>query len=130
MHDGKAKDVYTWHVTYRDGSQIHEFDRPEGRGFVEVGEKPVRVVEITPVEVGEDFAPELLAGRRPYRMPIPDGATPIFFRRRSIIIHIESDQMHMQSAIHCIGWKLGEKARYLFIRPDHTTVLTDDLQAV
>lgn len=114
------QDAYQWHVTYVDGTSTSEYDdaRPDGRGWAEREATPVRAITLTRREQAGETVSIL----------IPDGVTPIFFRRRSIAL-----QPGMQTplpTVHCIGWKREDDAVYLFIGEDGSTLLTDDLQAV
>jgi hypothetical protein len=110
-----AKDVYTWRVTYYDGSTLDEYDesRPDGRGFAEIGEQQFSAVEL----IGT------------HRVSVPFGATPVFFRRRRTELNPNSDE-ETHSTIHCIGWKKDDQACYLFIRDDGRTLMSTDLQAI
>lgn len=112
------KDTYTWRVTYHDGTQIHEFDeeRLDGRGFLEVDQHQIKLVEL--------ISPNL-----EHRVAIPEGATPVFFRRRSAIVMQGSDTPDL-STKHCIGWNRSESSVYLFVLGDGSTLLTSDKQAV
>lgn len=109
-----------WCVNYHDGSQVPEFDdtRPEGRGFLEVDSTQVKILELdTPDAFGK------------HRVAIPDGAEPVFFRRRRIEMSSTTNEQ-TNSTVHCIGWKQGDSACYLFVCDDGSTLLTNDLQAV
>lgn len=133
-----TKDSYSWLVTYTDGTQIFEYDeeRPDGRGFAEREEKPVHTLT-------------LMATDRPWQhMFVPKGAEPVFFRRRYIDVSPTEEEVAAsqqgifteaifarinaapRTTVHCIGWKQGEQAEYLFVFADGSTLLSDDLQAV
>ena len=115
------KEVYTWGVIYTDGASLGEYDRVEGLGFAAVDS--VRVKRVV-----------LLNSSSPYlqshSVDIPTGATPIFFRRRSIELHLLDEQVQNRSTVHCIGWKRDAQAVYLFVYDDGSTLMTDNLQAV
>lgn len=115
----KQPDTYTWCAIYHDGTAISEFDRPEGRGFAEVEQSRVKDLLLLPQEGGETYC-----------MGIPLDAQPVFFRRRSIEINPLAGESRSRPTAHCIGWKSDETATYLFILPDGSTLLTDNLQAV
>lgn len=136
------QELYTWGVTYSDGTTMHEYDNAEGRGFAEIGEKPVKSLEIQPQR------DRVLAA---YRMDIPDGATPVFFRRRFISLGPErlaplievlagnkapNSELFEQvvasptQTVHCIGWKCGEEALYRFVFENGSSLDSSDLQAV
>lgn len=113
-------DAYSWLVIYQNGTEFHEFDEPGtiGRGFAEVDSTHV-----------EKLA--LVTGTFPaFVVNVPEEATPIFFRRRSISLNLIDESMTRQGTVHCIGWKHEEKATYLFVFEDGSSLLTDDLQAV
>ncbi len=114
-------DVLTWAVAYADDTVLHEFDegRPDGRGWAEIGEKPVKIVMLATAEVNQV-----------YRVAIPAGATPVFFRRRAIAFNLTGDQQTNLPVTHCIGWKSDEDAAYLFVFENGETLLTNELQAV
>jgi hypothetical protein len=65
-----------------------------------------------------------------HRVDVPAGATPIFFRRRSVEINPLQGETGNRTTTHCIGWKRGDEAVYLFVFDDGSTLLTNDLQAV
>jgi hypothetical protein len=108
-------DLYQWRVIFHDGTSTTEYDdaRPDGRGFAEREDKPVKALLL------DDH----------YSVSIPAGAAPVFFRRRTIEMHEEGQRIG--SVTHCIGWKRDESAAvYLFVFEDGSTLLTDDVQAV
>jgi hypothetical protein len=106
------KEAYTWAVHYTDGSSIREYDHPDGHGFAVVDS-----ARVTFLTIESDL--------HSHAVGIPDGASPIFFRRRKILL-----QDGQRTTIHCIGWKRGDEAIYLFISDSGDTLLTDNLQAV
>lgn len=108
------KDVYTWAALYHDGSSIQEYDRPDGHGFAVVDSAQVKRLT-------------LVSDSSSHSVTMPAGATPVFFRRRSIALQPGGDPI---PTVHCIGWKRDDSAVYLFIGEDGSTLLTDDLQAV
>lgn len=116
----RQRGAYQWRATYTDGAYTDECDdaRPDGRGWAEREERPVRTITL------------MQEGREVESMTIPDNAEPIFFRRRTIELRLDDEQATARPAIHCIGWKQDEQAVYLFVMPDGSTLLTDDLQAV
>lgn len=119
----QAKDAYTWFVVCKDGTPIAEYDdtRPDGRGFAEVDGTQVKTLELLPCLPFDDVE---------HRVAVPDGATPVFFRRRTIELRLEDEQQTARPAIHCIGWKRDEQAVYLFVMADGSTLLSSDLQAI
>lgn len=117
-----AQDVYTWRIKYDDGTFTNEYDesRPDGRGFAEREEKPVRSVQLLrtgTAEVEQWFA-------------VPEGAEPVFFRRRSVTFNPLTGAQESQNTVHCIGCKQDERALYLFVFDNGETLLTSELQAV
>lgn len=116
------QDAYQWHVAYVDGTSTSEYDdaRPDGRGWAERDAKPVRAITLTRRGQAVEAA----------NIPVPDGATPVFFRRRRRSINLQVGTQTSLPAAHCIGWKRDSDAVYLFVFDDGSTLLTDDLQAV
>jgi hypothetical protein len=108
------KDVYAWAVLYHDGSSIQEYDRPDGHGFAVVDSAQVRRLTLTSPDCSHSVV-------------VPTGAMPVFFRRRSIALQPGGDPI---PTVHCIGWKREDKAVYLFISEDGSTLATENLQAV
>lgn len=116
----KAQDAYHWWAVYTDDSCIGELDRDEGRGFAEVDQARVKTLVLLPCK-----------GDGPsHGVDIPQGAIPVFFRRRSVEINPLAGENTPRPTTHCIGWKRGEQAVYLFVFDDGSTLLTSDLQAV
>ena len=116
-------DVYTWCVIHRDGTTTNEFDdvRPDGRGFAEVDTTTATVLLLFPRD----------QCRQAHVVQIPTGAVPVFFRRRTVTINLNNDgEATPEQTKHCIGWKRGEEAVYLFVFDDDSTVLSTDLQAI
>lgn len=115
-----ATDVYTWRVLYQDGTQIPEFDesRPDGRGFAEVDSSQVVALELLQ---DQEIA---------HRASILAHATPVFVRRRRIVVNPEDESIVNCSTVHCIGWNRGEDTSYLFIFEDGSTLLSSDFMAV
>lgn len=116
----QAKETYTWVAICADDSFIGEYDRPDARGFAEVDGLQVKQLKL------ESSNPHL----RSHYVEIPQGTTPVFFRRRRIEINPLNGQERGRSTVHCIGWKLDNTAVYLFVFDDGSTLLTDNLQAV
>ena len=111
------QDIYTWRVTYQDGTQLEEEDAASG--FMGVDQERVKSVELIPAW-GDDN----------HRVIVPSGAQPVFFRRRSLVINPTTEQTEQASTIHCIGWKREQDTVYLFVKDDGSTLLSNDLQAV
>ena len=109
------RDLYTWRVTYQDGSEAHE---PDTGSFVHVDQDQVKSLAL------------LSAGNVEHQVDIPDGAQAVFFRRRMLAINPMNEQLQHASTIHCIGWKREDDGVYLFVKDDGSTLLTNDLQAV
>lgn len=115
----QAKDAYQWRVTYQDGTTTDEYDelRSDGRGWAEREAKPVQAVTLTQDGVAAQS------------IPIPEGAEPVFFRRRFISLDPVTGEGGRKT-VHCIGWTHGEEAVYLFVNDNGSTLLTADFQAV
>jgi hypothetical protein len=135
------QELYTWSVTYTDGTTMHEYDIPEGRGFAEIGYKPIKDIDLVSSS----------GGLPAHSIDIPDGATPVFFRRRfialgpeqqaplaSVLAGNEAPDAELFSAVlasptqtvHCIGWKRGEEEWYHFVFANGSLLVTDNFQAV
>lgn len=118
----QVKDVYTWRVLYQDGTTTDEFDeaRPDGRGWAEREDKPVQTITLARVKDGMVVQ----------SIDVPEGTEPVFFRRRIVTFDPTGSNPQHDTLAHCIGWKRGDEAEYLFVFDDGRTLLTDDLQAV
>ena len=118
----KAKDAYTWQVTYTDGTSTSEYDavRPDGRGWAEREVKLVQAIALVRVEDGREAA----------SLTIPSDAEPVFFRRRAVTCNPIDESSQSGTLAHCMGWKHDNKAGYLFVFDSGETLFTDDLQAV
>lgn len=117
----QVKDAYRWHVIYTDETYIDEYDHAPGRGWGDVGDKPVRSVWLMRHD------PNRADG---HHVDVPGGAVPVFFRRRSIEINLLKEQEQRRRTVHCIGWTRADTAVYLFVFEDGSTLLSDNLQAV
>lgn len=109
------QDTYTWRVTYKDGSEVHE---PDAETFVHVDQAQVKSLALLAFEVVR------------HQVDIPDGAHAVFFRRRTLLLNPIDGAQAPGETIHCIGWKREDSAVYLFVFEDSCTLLTNDLQAV
>jgi len=114
-------DAYVWRVLYEDDTSLSEFDEVNtiGRGFAEVDQSRVKQVQLLDAPNGNV--------RRTAH--VPTGAQPVFFRRRRVSVNVVSEASEQRPTVHCIGWKRGEDAVYLFVFDDGTTLLSSDLQA-
>lgn len=118
MIQEQIKDAYTWRAVY-DDDQTAIYENAEN-SFADVDQTRVKTILLLP----------LVEGLQPHRMDIPSGAQAIFFRRRSIEINLVQEASTPRPTVHCIGWKRGDQAVYLFVFDDNSTLLTDNLQAV
>lgn len=119
----QSKDVYTWRVTYADGTTTNEFDesRPDGRGWAEKENKPVQTITLVRVSDGAEVQ----------SIDVPEGTEPVFFRRRCLVFGPTDEYTRQQGTLaHCIGWKRGDEATYLFVFDDGSIFRSSDLQAV
>lgn len=111
----RTAETYAWYAIYDEETGFHEFDVSS---FADVDQARVKTLL-------------LLQGTQVcHHVDIPQGATPVFFRRRSIEVNLVSEQTGNHTTVHCIGWKRGDEAVYLFAFDDGSTYLTTDLQAV
>jgi hypothetical protein len=109
--------AYTWCAIYKDGTTISETSE---NCFGDVDQPCVKTLLLLPVKRGIE----------PQRMDIPEGATPVFFRRHSLELQLIDGQEKPYPTRYCIGWKSEERALYLFVFDDGSTLETDNLQAV
>lgn len=118
----KLHDVYTWQVLYTDDTSTSEYDetRPDGRGWAEREAKEVTTITLARVADGTVVQ----------SIDIPEGAEPVFFRRRTLTISLTDDSRQQGTLAHCIGWKSEQEAVYLFVFDDGSTLRSSDLQAV
>ncbi len=114
----QVKDIYQWIVLYQNDVLLHEEDAEQG--FASVKQDEVKLITLLPIAEGV----------LPRHVAIPKGATPVFFRRRSIEIDPTQNTSSERPTVHCVGWKRGDESAYLFIFNDGSTLLTNDLQAV
>ena len=113
-------DLYTWIAVYEDETAVPEFDaeRTDGRGFAEVDASRVRRLLL----IG-DPGQAVVA--------LPEGATPVFFRRRRIDVNLFTDEQTAPLTIaHCIGWQKDEAGCFLFVFGDGSSLLSSDMHAV
>lgn len=115
-------DGYVWRVTLANGSEIGEYDenRLDGRGFLEVASQGIRVLEII----------SLSHPANSHSVLIPEGAEPVFVRRRPLHIDLNQGSQWTGKSAHCIGWRRDDQGAYLFVFEDGSTLLTNNLQAV
>ena len=120
METTAAKDAFTWHFTYHNGIQVPEFDqsRPDGRALADVDMSQVKQLDLDTSD---------MLGK--HSVVIPDGANPVFLRRRPFVIDSNTGDQ-TKTTIHCIGWKSEKSECYLFIFEDGSTLLTSDFNAV
>lgn len=118
-------DAYTWRAHYHNGQMISEDDVPGGRGFADVEAERVRALTLEMTAQPFYFTQQV---------QIPDGASPVFFRRRRIRLDPELGGQSDGGTIHCIGWtrrpEEGGEGVYLFLFEDGDAILTSDFQAV
>ena len=117
----RCTDAYMWQVKYRDHTWVAEYthERPDGRGWAEIEQPRVAFIELLPTREG---LPE-------HGVQVPEGAQPVCFRRRQILLDEAAQDMGRRT-IHCIGWKHGVVEVYLFVFDNGTALLTSDFQAV
>lgn len=116
MIQEQIKDAYVWCAIYADDTLLAENAE---NCFADVDQS--RATSLLLIR---------LDGGLSHRVDVPPGATPIFFRRRSIEINLVQEASVPRPTVHCIGWKRGDEACYLFVFDDGSTLLTSDLQAV
>jgi hypothetical protein len=120
-----SQDAYTWQVFYEDGAAVREHDEAEGVSWSEATRKTVSEIALCSASSGREIR---------HIVQVPEGAIPVFFRRRSLMIDpmaTEGDGKY-QATAHCIGWKREETGEevYQFILEHGASILTSDLQAI
>lgn len=113
----RALEAYTWRAVY-DEKNYHQ--ETAENCFADVDQSRVIALLLLPLQEGGIA----------HMVSVPHGAQAIFFRRRRMAINPLSGDGHDYPTVHCIGWKSGESAVYLFVLADGSTLLTTDLQAV
>lgn len=114
----QVQEVYSWYVILED-EQHTRIDEHTVPSFADVLHEQIKSLCLLSRE-------DALS----HRVFIPTGATPVFFRRRSLVLDPIQGTEQGRKTTHCIGWKQGENAIYLFVSEDGSTLLTDNLQAV
>jgi len=112
-----VQDIYSWRASYSDTEHLDETHAVGG--FASVDQERCTALTL------------FYQGAVPvHAVAIPEGAKPIFFRRRRIAINLVDETSAPQETVHCIGWKRSEKdAVYLFVFENGNTLLSSDLQA-
>jgi hypothetical protein len=111
------KDVYTWRVVYEDGKTC--INENEDNSFADVDKMRAKTIILLS-----------LLDESSYRVDVPDGATVVFFRRRSVRINPISGESNFSATVHCVGWKNDEEAEYHFVFGDGSALVTSDFQAI
>jgi hypothetical protein len=104
-------DAHIWSVTYHDGHKVAEHELPNFATAVDIG--TIKRLDLSGV----------------HYVDVPDGAEPVFLRRRCMAVDPNTDRAAL-STVHCIGWKSKSDECYLFVREDGSTLLTSDFQAM
>jgi len=114
------QNVYVWQVLHHNGETTPEYDEaaPSGRSFAAVDTSSVSAISL------------LSLVRPSVSVRVPEGATPVFFRRKGTVLSLVTGEEQRYPTVHCIGWKREEAACYLFIDEGGNILLTDDFQAV
>lgn len=112
-------DNFSWRAHYNDGTVLDE----EGHGFADVDQNKLTAFELIPN----------VPGRNGYVLKCTPEIRPIFFRRRTLTVSMQSGKEIGRSCIHCLGWQKTVKgvnvASYTFIFEDGSVVVTDDFNA-
>ncbi len=112
-------EAFSWSVVLADGPMVSE---EEAGSFAAVAHRPVRTIILDPH-----------AGSPPVFVRVPEGARPIFFRRRKIVLDPAGEETDRRT-ITCAGYQTTEGGRnravYLFVFEDGTLLLTDRHDAV
>jgi hypothetical protein len=121
------QDTYTWRVFYEgdEHATLGEYDRAEGVSFAEACKETVAEIALCSASSPQEIR---------HIVQVPPGATPVFFRRRSLMIDPMATEGNgkYQATAHCIGWKRPETGEevYQFILDHGVSILTSDLQAI
>ena len=111
------RDIYTWRAVYEDGETCVQEN--EENSFADVDKTRAKTILL--LSLFDDSS---------YRVDVPEGAIPVFFRRRSIRINPISGENNFSATAHCIGWKRNKEAEYHFVMGDGSVLITSDFQAV
>jgi len=117
ISQNRQMDGYIWQAVYTDETVIGEYDVLEGRGFSEVDVSRVKTLL-------------LLGNGGAHAIAVPDGAEPVFFRRRRATLELFDASDNAWNTTHCIGWRMGKQEVYHFVFEDDSTLVTSDFQAV
>lgn len=104
-------DAHTWNVTYHDDRKAAEHELPNFATAVNAGQ--IKRLDLSGV----------------HHIDIPNGAEPVFFRRRCVTVNPNTGG-ESNLTTHCIGWRDSGNECYLFVRDDGSTLLTSDFQAM
>jgi hypothetical protein len=133
MTEHAPGEAFTWRAIYHSGEIVSEFEESRdgsipqlGRGWAEVAAEQVRVVTLENPFLTPYFTQQVV---------IPEGARPVFFRRRRIEVNPASGESTPMPCIHCIGWVHEGGATdglgcYLFVFDDGSSILTSDLNGI
>lgn len=110
------QEAFIWRAMYSDETVVCEEDVDK---FADVDASRVASLFLLPLQ-----------GGAAHRVDIPQGATPVFFRRHPLEINVMQGSGTLHPTTHCIGWKRGDEGVYLFVFDDGSTFLTNELQAV
>lgn len=108
------QDFFAWRVEYRDGTTLSEADADaQGGAWGLVDATAVRALILDP-----------LMGNVAHKLVIvPEGATAVFFRRRAI--PVLTVQSATPSTVTCIGWRMDDRASYLWVWDGGDVAMTD-----
>ena len=126
-----AQDAWHWVAHYTDNGTIGEYELDDDGNEVAHSWQHIDMSKFHYLE---------LIPQRPWLgrhiLALPDGARPIFFRRRLALQELDSQQV-VDSGIRpitCIGWQKTVEgknvASFTFLLEDGTSVLSDDRDAV
>jgi hypothetical protein len=120
----QCRDHWAWVVIYRDQSMVYECQGSTAPHAAWKDVNPRLVSAIT-------LLPRLrLAGRHEVIVHIPQGSTPVMFRRRQIELNMTGGEQSNTQTIHCLGYEAADHGSYLFVFEDGSTLLTNNRNAV
>ena len=115
-------DRWTWTAHLVDGTAVAEYDDAGvARGWAAVDGRAVRAIVLTPTAAG-------LPG--PMVATVPEGATPVLFRRRTLTVQADGGAVVEQRTATCAGWEREGQGCYLVAFDDGAILLTADREGV
>lgn len=115
----ETTDDYQWVAHYADGTRVPEYVDGVARGWRDVAHARVVALELVPQR---DGLPSPL-------VRIPDDATPVMFRRRTVALDL-SGTVTPGDTWTVIGWESADAARYWAFDAAGRSRVADDRTAL